>query len=129
MFLILQRTPPLCVPVADAVLFIYSRVHTGRIPMCSFPKFSELGPFHPSKENKEVNIPSSSVFYLHFFLLSEFDIRSHLHVELSVSTFPVFWCCLYFAGVSPRTLSLFVTLSLSLSLFSSTHPVSPSLLH
>lgn len=61
MFLILLHTPTLCVPADDEELFIYSRVHTGRISLCHFLRFSELGPCNPSKGNEGVNVPASSV--------------------------------------------------------------------
>lgn len=91
MFLILQHTPTLRVPVVIAILFIYSRVHTGPILMCNFLMFSEqlhLGPFHPSEWNKREKNPLPLLsFHLLFSLLSTFGIKPHHYAELFVSTF------------------------------------------
>lgn len=74
MFLVLQHTPSLCVPVADEILFIYSRVHTGRIPMSNFQMFSELDPFYPSQGNKGVKFPISGFLSSSSLFLSVINI-------------------------------------------------------
>lgn len=115
-FLILQRTPTLCVPVADAALFIYSRVHTGRIPKCNFPKFSELGPFHPSKGNKGANVPSSSVLSSSFLSVIKISYLVTSRCRTLCLNLFCLWTLPLFRRCQPsHTLSLCHSLSFSLS--------------
>lgn len=118
MFLILQHTPTFCVPVAIAILFIYSRVHAGPIPMCNFLMFSEqlhLGPFHPSKRNKrEKKIPFFCFLFIFSSLCYQHLVLGHITMQnLCFLMLPPFRRCQPSLSLSLSSLLLTPALPLS----------------